>query len=172
MQISAGSPASATCYSGTGHWYVAGGNGNNNVISVRTDIEWLNPDDLCSSSTSYSVSIVNGSGWLQVGWLDRSGYSAAMGYCEINPQANGLGSYSLTEYSVTHQKQGWALLATDRARPLLSQSMTSKRMPAAWSRASSASPIAWAVVTWPAVSGLSSRARHRADSASIFAVSL
>ena len=32
--------------------------------------------------------------------------------------------------------------------------------------------IAWAVVTWPEVVGLSSRSRHSADSASIFAVSV
>lgn len=48
----------------------------------------------------------------------------------------------------------------------------SKRIPAFWSRASSASPIAWAGVTWPAVSGLSSRARQSAASDSIFAVSV
>jgi hypothetical protein len=32
--------------------------------------------------------------------------------------------------------------------------------------------MAWAVVTWPAVGGLSSKARQSADSASIFAVSV
>ena len=41
----------------------------------------------------------------------------------------------------------------------------------AGSRSISASPMATAVVTWPAVSGRSSKARLSADSASIFAVS-
>ena len=48
---------------------------------------------------------------------------------------------------------------------------SSKRMPAACRRRSRFSAIAWAVVTWPEVCGLSSRARQSADSASIFAVS-
>lgn len=48
---------------------------------------------------------------------------------------------------------------------------TRKVMPASWRRAVSASPMATAVVTWPAVSGRSSKARLSADSASIFAVS-
>jgi hypothetical protein len=47
----------------------------------------------------------------------------------------------------------------------------SNRMPAATRRAVSWSPIACAVVTQPAVGGLSSNARQSADSASIFAVS-
>ena len=48
----------------------------------------------------------------------------------------------------------------------------SKRRPPACTRASRLSPIAWAVVTCPAVEGLSSRTRHSADSASIIDVSV
>ena len=47
----------------------------------------------------------------------------------------------------------------------------SNAIPAACSRLIRGSPMAWAVVTWPAVSGRSSKARQRADSASILAVS-
>ncbi len=101
--------ASATCYSGSGHWYVSGGNSNNTVKSVRTKIEWKNPPDLCSSSTSYSISIVHSPGWVQVGWLKRAGYSNSMGYCERNPTGNGSGSYDLAEYSVTHQEQLYSI---------------------------------------------------------------
>ena len=49
---------------------------------------------------------------------------------------------------------------------------SSNLRPAFCSRVSRLAPIAWAVVTWPATSGLSSRARHSADSASIIAVSV
>ncbi len=55
--------------------------------------------------------------------------------------------------------------------PLSSPQRTSNLIPAAWRRAVRWSPIACAVVTWPAVGGLSSKARLSADSASIFAVS-
>ena len=48
---------------------------------------------------------------------------------------------------------------------------TVNEMPDLLSRSRRFSPIACAVVTWPAVVGLSSKARHSADSASIFAVS-
>ena len=54
------------------------------------------------------------------------------------------------------------------ARPYLTRV---KLMPAAWRRAIKASPMATAEVTWPAVTGSSSRARHNADSASILEVS-
>ncbi len=50
-------------------------------------------------------------------------------------------------------------------------SSTRNVIPALVSRSISASPIATAVVTWPAVSGSSSCARQSADSASIFDVS-
>ena len=55
--------------------------------------------------------------------------------------------------------------------PCLGPQSTSNVSPPACTRASRFAPIAWAVVTWPAVAGLSSKARHSADSASIFAVS-
>ena len=64
-----------------------------------------------------------------------------------------------------------SLRRVDGLRPQ-GQSTTSKLMPAACRRASRLSPIAWAVVTCPATAGLSSKARHSADSASIFAVSV
>ena len=48
---------------------------------------------------------------------------------------------------------------------------TSNFMPALINLVMSRSPIATAVVTWPAVGGLSSKARQSADSASILAVS-
>ena len=51
------------------------------------------------------------------------------------------------------------------------QPIVSNRIPFACSRASRLSPIACAVVTCPAVVGLSSKARQSADSASILAVS-
>jgi hypothetical protein len=50
-------------------------------------------------------------------------------------------------------------------------SQTVKPIPAATSREMSASPIATAVVSWPDLLGTSSKARHSADSPSIFAVS-
>ncbi len=69
----------------------------------------------------------------------------------------------------------WRSCAAGRAadpRPARDQrSSTSNRMPAACTRATSASPMAWAVVTWPAVGGRSSWARHSAAWASILAVS-
>ena len=49
---------------------------------------------------------------------------------------------------------------------------TSKGIPAACRRGTRLAAIAWAVVTWPEVVGLSSRSRHSADSASILAVSV
>ena len=59
----------------------------------------------------------------------------------------------------------------DRLRALTAQ-RTSNFRPPACTRASRLPPIAWAVVTCPATSGLSSKARHRPDSASIIAVSV
>ena len=59
----------------------------------------------------------------------------------------------------------------DRLRALTAH-RTSNFRPPACTRASRLPPIAWAVVTCPATSGLSSKARHRPDSASIIAVSV
>jgi hypothetical protein len=84
---------------------VSGGNGTNIVRAVRTTIEWMNSSNVCSSGASYSVSIVNGSGWVQVGWRYYSGYANPEGYCEVNPLPGGSGTYRLREYTVPHSEQ-------------------------------------------------------------------
>ena len=65
----------------------------------------MGSSNVCSSGASYSISIVNGSGWLQVGWRYYNGYASPKGYCERAPQPDGNGSYALTEYSVDPKGQ-------------------------------------------------------------------
>lgn len=100
-------PARAHCPGGFQYLYVAGGN-SITVESARTRIGWMGSSNVCNSDASYSVSIVNNAastGWVQVGWIYRNGYSSPKGYCERKPQNNGTGSYALTEYNVDSTEQ-------------------------------------------------------------------
>ncbi|HET7736077.1 MAG TPA: hypothetical protein VFK52_08900 [Nocardioidaceae bacterium] len=105
------SPAAAHCpdAGNNGYHYVSGGNGNHNFKSVRTRIGWIHSPNVCNSISAYSISIVRTSGadtgWLQVGWVFRAGYTKPMGYCERNPLPSGTGTYALTEYTVPEQAQ-------------------------------------------------------------------
>ena len=112
-------------------------------------------------------------GWARVLWHD-----AQVGRFLV---ADGRGSRLLAPmragtHPITVVYRGGAMetigrITVRRSPSLSSAQSTSNLMPAAWRRPVRWSPIAWAVVTWPAVGGLSSKARQSADSASIFAVS-
>ncbi|TWH03869.1 hypothetical protein L615_001100000240 [Nocardioides sp. J9] len=118
-------PAAAHCPDpgNNGHRYVSGGNQVVLAESVRFRVEWMTAanQDVCNSGASYSASLTRSLGtsdpaWLQVGWRYYDWYVRPMGYCERHPRSSGTGSYALSEYSVTQQKQVYAYLKNDSSQ--------------------------------------------------------
>lgn len=65
--------------------------------AVKAVIPWTDPN-VCSQSVSHSIDIVNGLGWVQVGWWKASG-SSVRGYCEVQNPNNS--NYQFLDFSIT-----------------------------------------------------------------------
>ena len=143
--LGSASPAFAHCPStATAYGYVAGGNINNVVKSVRTTIGWVNSPNPCGEAVSHSITICpNGScnGWIQVGWVFRSGYSSPKAYCERKPLPATGNAYTLTEFNVTAQSQNYAIVRT-------SPTLFECRVNGATMQATATSYLGFASGTW------------------------